>query len=192
MTTQAISNIASTTEAPHSGQTQLETVSAIQFFPVPPLRETNSSQFATPNSLGTTKTPDYISAYSMGHSHLVPRRVPKKQRQLNGEAPESHGAVSWGRLSMGIESRFNCSLLPFYNDPEHLKILKKESFNRLPTGWRARDIMSNLGPNDQIILQEQAFEQAERFEILNIKDVAALSKVKYKALLFQANMTDKH
>lgn len=58
------------------------------------------------------------------------------------------------------------------------KSSERRAFEELPAGWRPFEAISKLNANDVMTLRKQALGQAERFEVLKVEDVEALSKVK--------------
>ncbi|KAM3459771.1 hypothetical protein NHJ6243_006604 [Beauveria neobassiana] len=53
---------------------------------------------------------------------------------------------------------------------------ERRAFEELPTGWRPCEAISKLNANNVMALHKQALGQAERFEVLKVEDVEALSK----------------
>lgn len=60
------------------------------------------------------------------------------------------------------------------NEPGNID---RKAFEELPLGVTIADAAKGLGPNDAAVLRKQAVRQAEKFEILTLKDVETLSKV---------------
>ena len=56
--------------------------------------------------------------------------------------------------------------------------LGRKTFTELPAGWKPLDAISQLHVNDVMILQKQAYDQAQGFEVLRVEDVIVLSQVK--------------
>ncbi|XWW92762.1 hypothetical protein V2A60_000688 [Cordyceps javanica] len=56
------------------------------------------------------------------------------------------------------------------------KSSERRAFEELPVGWKPCEAISKLNANDVMALHKQALGQAERFEVLKVEDVEALSK----------------
>ncbi|OAA71548.1 hypothetical protein ISF_02099 [Cordyceps fumosorosea ARSEF 2679] len=56
------------------------------------------------------------------------------------------------------------------------KSSERRAFEELPAGWKPCEAMSKLNANDVVVLHKQALGQAERFEVLRVEAVDALSK----------------
>lgn len=48
---------------------------------------------------------------------------------------------------------------------------------KMPTGMRAHDASMHMNEHDKDLLHKQAYDQAEKFEVLNKRDVASTSRV---------------
>ncbi|KHN96897.1 uncharacterized protein MAM_05006 [Metarhizium album ARSEF 1941] len=53
---------------------------------------------------------------------------------------------------------------------------ERRAFEELPQGWKPSDAVNKLSFNDVVALQKQALRQVERFKVLHVEDVDALSK----------------
>lgn len=62
---------------------------------------------------------------------------------------------------------------------KNTKSSERRAFEELPTGWKPCEAISKLNANDVMALHKQALGQAERFEVLKVEDVDALSKVRH-------------
>lgn len=62
------------------------------------------------------------------------------------------------------------------NDSKKTLSCERRAFEELPKGWKPSDAAHKLSFNDVVALQKQALDQAERFEVLRVEDVDALSK----------------
>ncbi len=58
------------------------------------------------------------------------------------------------------------------------KSTEKRAFEQLPKGWKASDAVNVLSPTEVASLQQQALQQAARFEVLRKEDVDSLSRVR--------------
>ncbi|KAJ3487427.1 hypothetical protein NLG97_g6413 [Lecanicillium saksenae] len=56
------------------------------------------------------------------------------------------------------------------------KSSERRAFEELPVGYKPCEALSKLNANDVVALHKQALGQAERFEVLKVEDVEALSK----------------
>ncbi|KAK3906439.1 Up-regulated during septation-domain-containing protein [Staphylotrichum tortipilum] len=56
------------------------------------------------------------------------------------------------------------------------KSTEKRAFEQLPKGWKASDAVNVLSPTEVASLQQQALQQAARFEVLRKEDVDSLSR----------------
>lgn len=86
-------------------------------------------------------------------------------------ASESSSMTDRGRPRGRSDPRKNCPL-PTPKSPE------RRAFEELPKGWKPSDAASKMNINDATTLRKQALGQAERFEVLRLEDVEALSKVR--------------
>lgn len=94
-------------------------------------------------------------------------------------ASESSSVTDRGRQRKRAEVRNNNGPLLKSSESKRAKSSERRAFEELPRGWKASDAMSKLNANDAATLHKQAFGQAERFEVLKVEDVEALSKVNY-------------
>ncbi|KAJ6783927.1 hypothetical protein PWT90_09316 [Aphanocladium album] len=62
------------------------------------------------------------------------------------------------------------------NETKTTKSSERRAFEELPVGYRPCEALSKLNANDVMALHKQALGQAERFEVLKVEDVDALSK----------------
>ena len=62
------------------------------------------------------------------------------------------------------------------------KSSERRAFEQLPKGWKASDAMNMLSPPEVASLQQQALQQAARFEVLRKEDVDSLSRVRISRL----------
>ncbi len=86
---------------------------------------------------------------------------------------ESSGMIDRGRPSKRNEKSSKTS------DAKNTKSSERRAFEELPAGWRPCEAISKLNANDVMALHKQALGQAERFEVLKVEDVDALSKVRH-------------
>jgi hypothetical protein len=47
----------------------------------------------------------------------------------------------------------------------------------MPKGMRVHEASMRMSENDKELLHKQAYDQAEKFEVLNKRDVASMSRV---------------
>ncbi len=59
------------------------------------------------------------------------------------------------------------------------KSSERRAFKELPAGWKPFEAVAKLDANDIRALHKHALGQAKRFKILEVRDVDALSKVRY-------------
>ena len=50
---------------------------------------------------------------------------------------------------------------------------------KLPRGLRVHDAVARMEDDDKDFLHNQAYKQAEKFEVLNKRDVSSMSRVRY-------------
>ncbi|OAR02497.1 hypothetical protein LLEC1_06198 [Akanthomyces lecanii] len=80
---------------------------------------------------------------------------------------ESSSIMDRGRPSKRNEKSGSCKTP---------KSSERRAFEELPAGWKPCEAISKLSANDVMALHRQALGQAERFEVLKVEDVEALSK----------------
>jgi hypothetical protein len=56
---------------------------------------------------------------------------------------------------------------------------ERKAFEQLPKGLKVSEAVAAMNPTDMAALQQQAFGQASRFEVLSKDDVDALSRVRF-------------
>ncbi|KAG5926295.1 hypothetical protein E4U42_003442 [Claviceps africana] len=101
---------------------------------------------------------------------------------LRGRSESSNIGTDRGRSRYQINHRNNSGpLLQGNNESNqgHKKreiSLERRAFEELPKGWKPAEASCKHSASDLFALQKQALEQAERFEVLRIDDVDALSK----------------
>lgn len=113
--------------------------------------EATASTLATPVSAPLTGSPP---TYQEGGNPLGHRRA----------GSESSSVMDRGRPSKRNEKT------------SKTKSSERRAFEELPIGWRPCEAMGKLNANDYMALHKQALGQAERFEVLKVEDVEALSK----------------
>ena len=102
-------------------------------------------------------------------------------------ASESSTMMDRGRPRKRIDVRNNNgtvlrgpdgSIVSFGNtsNPKRTKSAERRAFEELPKGWLPSQAVDSLGAINAAKIQKQALGQAERFEVLKIEDVEALSK----------------
>lgn len=64
-------------------------------------------------------------------------------------------------------------------DLKNTKSSERRAFEELPAGYKPCEAISKLNANDVMALHKQALGQAERFEVLRVEEVDALSKVRF-------------
>lgn len=81
-----------------------------------------------------------------------------------------------GRPRKRAEVRNNNGPLLKSNETKRTMSCERRAFEELPKGWKPSEAIHKLNANDVMALQKQALGQAERFEVLKVEDVDALSK----------------
>lgn len=81
-----------------------------------------------------------------------------------------------GRPRKRVEVRNNNGPLLKSNETKRTMSGERRAFEELPKGWKPSEAIHKLNANDVMSLQKQALGQAERFEVLRVDDVDALSK----------------
>lgn len=69
------------------------------------------------------------------------------------------------------------------SEAQQTKSSERRAFEELPSGFKPSEAIGKLNANDVTALHKQALGQAERFEVLRVEDVDALSKVRQVPLL---------
>lgn len=81
-----------------------------------------------------------------------------------------------GRPRKRAEVRNNNGPILKSNDTKRAMSCERRAFEELPKGWKPSEAVQKLSAKDITALHKQALGQAERFEVLKIEDVDALSK----------------
>lgn len=89
---------------------------------------------------------------------------------------DSSSMMDRGRPRKRTEIRPNNAVTIKGSDHKRPKSAERRAFEELPTGWKPSEATQVMQPDDLLALQKQAFGQAERFEVLKVEDVEALSK----------------
>lgn len=92
-------------------------------------------------------------------------------------ASDSGGIMDRGRPRKRVDPPPNNSPVWQVQDINEPGNIDRKAFEELPCGVTVADVAKGLGPNDAAVLRKQAVRQAEKFEILSLKDVETLSKV---------------
>ncbi|KAG5948649.1 hypothetical protein E4U53_006224 [Claviceps sorghi] len=118
-------------------------------------------------------TPDG-SGNGTSHMHIL--------HHHRGRSESSNIGTDRGRSRKQIDRRNNSGPVLQGNSERnhgHKKpeiSLERRAFEELPKGWQPAEASRKLSASDLLALQKQALEQAERFEVLQVQDVDALSK----------------
>lgn len=72
-------------------------------------------------------------------------------------------------------------------EAQQTKSSERRAFEELPWGFKPAEAIGKLNANDVTALHKQALGQAERFEVLRVEDVEALSKVRQVPISSQLN-----
>ncbi|KAF5010030.1 hypothetical protein FDECE_3809 [Fusarium decemcellulare] len=89
---------------------------------------------------------------------------------------ESSGMMDRGRPRKRPDLRNNNGPIIQRTESKRSKSSEQKAFEKLPTGLKQPDASEQLEQSEITLLQKQAFEQVERFEVLKVADVEALSK----------------
>ncbi|POR31838.1 Uncharacterized protein TPAR_07959 [Tolypocladium paradoxum] len=177
-------------ESSRSARMDVSPMSRARFRPSASSPDLTCPRSATTDGASATTLPTPVSAPPMESHRASPRPwdgcavgergvVPHAEDQrghIYGHrrgASESSTVTDRGRPRKRIEVRNNNG--PLLKRSE-AKSSERRAFEELPRGWKASDAMSKLNANDVAALYRQAFGQAERFEVLKVEDVEALSK----------------
>ncbi|KAG5991326.1 hypothetical protein E4U54_003900 [Claviceps lovelessii] len=104
-------------------------------------------------------------------------------RHDRGNSESCSIGMDSGRPRRQVEIRNNSSGTLLHGNEENSNgdkkcamSLERRAFEELPKGWQPAEASCKLSASDLSVLQKQALEQAERFEVLNVEDVDTLSK----------------
>ncbi|GAB0136352.1 hypothetical protein EsDP_00004655 [Epichloe bromicola] len=146
--------------------------------PTPVSAPIMESLCASPNMWDSTSI---TSAQSDGGtlSAATPDKQGKAHIYLHrrGASETSTSIMDRGRSSKRVDARNNSGPL-LKGDENNKRAMSSErrAFEELPRGWKPAEVSQKLSASDVSALQQQALEQAERFEVLRVGDVEALSK----------------
>lgn len=125
---------------------------------------------------------DGSSTFSAQSDRGVLARTQDGQRKPNvhvhrrGASESSTSMMDRGRPRKRAEVRNNNGPLLKSNETKRTMSCERRAFEELPKGWKPSEAIHKLNANDVMALQKQALGQAERFEVLKVEDVDALSK----------------
>ncbi|KND89745.1 hypothetical protein TOPH_05681 [Tolypocladium ophioglossoides CBS 100239] len=177
-----------------SSRVDVSPMSRARFTPGTSTPDLTYPRSATTDGASATTLPTPVSAPLMESHGASPRPwdgaavgehavVPNAEDERPGHvyshrrgASESSSVMNRGRPRKRADVRNNNGPLLRYSESKRAKSSEQRAFEELPRGWRASDAMSKLNANDVATLHKQAFGQAERFEVLRVEDVEALSK----------------
>ncbi|KAK2597482.1 hypothetical protein QQS21_005952 [Conoideocrella luteorostrata] len=104
------------------------------------------------------------------------QRKPYVHMHRRGASESSTSVMDRGRPRKRVEVRNNNGPILKGTESKRAMSSERRAFEELPKGWKASEVTQKLSPSDIISLQKQALGQAERFEVLKVEDVDALSK----------------
>ncbi|OAA47238.1 PIF1 helicase-like protein [Beauveria brongniartii RCEF 3172] len=139
-------------------------------------------QSATATELSTSTLPTPISAAPTDQKSS-PRlwesyTLSNEDCSLTANTPGHRrtGSETSSTMDRGRQSKRNEKVSKTGDAKSTHKSSERRAFEELPTGWRPCEAISKLNANDVMALHKQALGQAERFEVLRVEDVEALSK----------------
>ncbi|QLI70263.1 uncharacterized protein G6M90_00g074740 [Metarhizium brunneum] len=105
-----------------------------------------------------------------------PKKSHIHQHRRGASESSTTGMMDRGRPRKRTEVRNTNGSSLKSNDSKKTLSCERRAFEELPKGWKPSDAAHKLSFNDVVALQKQALDQAERFEVLRVEDVDALSK----------------